>query len=501
MENPALVAIDLGAESCRVSLLRWSRQAPEVRVVHRFANAPVERRGSLYWDLERIVRGVEKGLRLCAELAGSRKIAAIGIDGWAVDYVRLKPDGRPVGAPFCYRDERTVEAAKRVHEIISLERLYGLTGIQFLRLNTIYQLYADGMAGIDQSAPWLNLPEYLTHRLGGERVAEYTNATHTGLVEAATKQWCNEIFSALALDPAAAPRLVTPGTRVGRVSGALAQMPAFRDTSLIVPACHDTASAIAGIPAEGNNWAFISSGTWSLVGTVLERPCATKEAREKNFTNLGGAGGKICFLKNVNGMWILRQCLDEWRAAGHRWTIQELVHECAELGEPDHLLDVDDPELLLVGNMPERINAQRKRAGLAPLRGDRSGIVDTTNVILHSLAARYAAILGDVVAITGKKIKRLYIVGGGSKNTVLNRLTAERSGLEVVPGCAESATVGNFAIQLAAVEESSGAGASQEAVSRWASLLASSPSAFAVSKARRVTESSGYNAAKRGMGK
>jgi rhamnulokinase len=484
-----MVAIDLGAESCRVSLLRWTRQTPESRVVHRFANGPVQRGRAVHWDLEKIVRGIEKGLRLCAELAGSQKIASIAVDGWAVDYVRLRPDGKPVADPFCYRDERTVEAAKRVHEIVPLERLYRLTGIQFLPLNTIYQLYADGMAGIDQGTPWVNLPEYITHRLGGDRVAEYTNATHTGLVDASTKQWNKEIFSALGLDLAAAPPIVTPGTRVGRLSGPLAKLPAFRETSLIVPACHDTASAIAGIPAEGKNWAFISSGTWSLVGTVLDKPCATEAARAKNFTNLGGAGGKICFLKNVNGMWIVRQCLEEWQAKGHRWTIEELVHECAQTLEPDHLLDVDDPELLLVGNMTARINAQRKRAGVAPLRGDRAGIIATTNVILHSLAARYAEILKDVAAITGKKIEKLYIVGGGSKNTVLNDLTAQRSGLEVIPGSPESTTVGNFAIQLAALEQDSAADVSHEEVSRWAAMLASSAPAFAVSKARRAAPS------------
>jgi rhamnulokinase len=469
-------------------------------VVHRFANGPVSRGKSLHWNIESIVRGVGKGLRLCADLVGNRTIAAIGVDGWAVDYARLRSDGRPVSDPFCYRDERNVEAAERVHKIGPLEQLYRLTGIQFLRFNTIYQLYADGIAGIKQTTPWVNLPEYLTMRLGGERVAEYTNATHTGLVDAKTRQWSREIFDALGFDLAAAPRLVAPGTVAGQVSGELARIPALRGTSLIAPACHDTASAIAGIPAEGNDWAFISSGTWSLVGTVLDKPCATEEARQKNFTNLGGAGGKTCFLKNVNGMWIVRQCLDEWQAHGHRWTVEELVHECAELGEPDHLLDVDDPELLLVGNMTARINAQRARAAVAPLRGDRAGIVETTNVILHSLAARYAAILNDVAAITGKKIRRLYIVGGGSKNAVLNRLTAQRSGLEVVPGCAESTTVGNFAIQLAALEGDGAVGVRHESVSRWAAVLASTAPAFAVGKARRDTASLA-DITKRGTGR
>jgi rhamnulokinase len=450
-KSPVLVAIDLGAESCRVSLLRWFDGSPVVQLIHRFPNAPVADGSSLRWDVEAIVSGLEHGLRLCAEVA-SGPIAAIGVDGWAVDYARLGPDGNPIAQLFCYRDERTVEAECAVHQVIPPDRLYELTGIQLLRLNTLYQLYADGKSGISPDVPWVNLPEYITYRLGGTRVAEYTNATHTGLVSLGKHEWCRDIFAATGLDIVAAPPIVSTGTTVGRLQRPLAELPAFRDTRLIVPATHDTASAVAGIPAEGDNWAFISSGTWSLVGTLLDKPCVTALARQKNFTNLGGAGGKICFLKNVNGMWLLRQCLDHWDSLGYRGTIDALVRVCAELPAPDFLLDVDDPDLLLPGDMPGKINAQRRRAGYRPLPADCDAIPAVANTIFHSLAARYAGVLQDIKAITGKSIDRLYVVGGGSRNALLNRLTSGRTGLELRTGAPESATIGNFAIQMAALD-------------------------------------------------
>jgi len=308
--KPVLVAVDLGAESCRVSLLRWIDGPPEIRLVHRFANSATNRGNGLHWGIAAICEGVEEGLRTCAQLAPDG-IDAIGVDGWAVDYVRLGPGGQPVADPFCYRDERNVAALTQVHSRIAPERLYQLTGAQIITLNTLYQLSADRHE--DQNLPWLNLPEFLLHRLGGRRVSEYTNATHTQLLNVQDHSWSAEIFEAAGLDISAAPPLVKPGTDLGQLKGTLASLPAFRNTRLIAPACHDTASAIAGIPAQGDDWAFISSGTWSLVGCVLDSACVSEAARNANFSNQGGVGGKIYFLKNVNGMWLLRQCMEHWR--------------------------------------------------------------------------------------------------------------------------------------------------------------------------------------------
>lgn len=470
----ALVAVDLGAQSCRVSLLRWDSDGKaNIQVARRFPNGPVTSDRGLRWDIEKIFDGVVEGLRACASLA-PEGVASIAVDGWAVDYVRVRQHGQARENPFCYRDLRTEAAEEKVHAILAPPILYALTGIQILRINTLYQLYADKLAGADLHAPWLLLPEYITYRLGGRSVAEYTNATHTALVQLGTHHWCAEIFNELGLDLAAAPEIVSSGTIVGSLQGELAQLPAFRETKLIAAATHDTAAAIAAIPANGDDWAFISSGTWSLVGTVLDNPCVNDAARDLNFTNLGGAGGKICFLKNVNGMWLLRQCMDEWEKAGHHVAIPQLIAACAALPAPPALINVDDPGLMLPGDTLKKISAQLAQAGHATVGLDSTEIPQVANLIFHSLAARYAEVLSSIQQVTGKKLRRLLIVGGGNQNHYLNRLTAERTGLQVVLGATESTTIGNFAIQLAALDGqwNPANGVSLESVARYAAQLA-----------------------------
>jgi rhamnulokinase len=473
-DERALIAVDLGAESCRVSLLRWVAGRPEITLVHRFANAPREVVGGLRWDLEMIEAGLDDGLRQCAVIA-KEGVRSIAVDGWAVDYVRVDADGKALGDPFCYRDERTIKAERAVHRKIRPERLRDLTGVQLMRINTLYQLYADAMQGLPEGRQWLNLPEYILSRWGGARVAEHTNASHTEMMELYQRQWCREIFHAANLDLAGAAKLVPPGTEVGRLSGPLADIPALRDAILIAPACHDTASAVAGIPATGNDWAYISSGTWSLVGTVLEQPRNGEAAAQENFTNLGAVGGKICFHQNVNGMWLIRQCIEQWDADGLEWTASELVKAAEKIARPHGLLDVDDPDLLLAGRMPQRINAQRVRKGLQALGESPDNAPEFASLIFHSLAARYARVLDRVAFHTGKKLKRLFVVGGASQNKYLNALTKEATGLELLRGAAESATVGNLAVQMAVLEGSRDAitGANAEQVSRWAGLFVS----------------------------
>ncbi len=394
-----------------------------------------------------------------------------------MDYARLDSKGDLAALPFCYRDPRTEQSEIEVHRILSSSQIYSLTGIQILRLNTLYQLYADKIAGFDPRSPWLNLPEFITYRLCGKRVSEYTNATHTALVARGTHSWCEEIFQKLGLEISAAPEIVRSGTILGPVVTDLAKLPEFHETKIIAPACHDTASAIAAIPATGDDWAFISSGTWSLVGTLLDAPCVTAEAQSLNFTNLGGVGGKICFLKNVNGMWLLQQCIEEWQQRGIKWSLQDLISHCALLPAPSALINVDDPPLMLPGNMLARINSQLTRAGRPTFQSDRNSAIALANTIFHSMAARYAEVLAGISKITGKKLKRLFIAGGGNQNTLLNRLTAQRTGLEVILGSVESSTIGNFAIQLAACANNAGAnsGVYPNSVAKWAAQLSAIP--------------------------
>ena len=465
-DGRALVAIDLGAESCRVSLLRWLPEGSRIQLVHRFANHAVERADGLRWDLGCILDGLYTGLRQCAEIA-TEGVRSIAVDGWAVDYVRLNASGMAIADPFCYRDERTVAAEPKLYERLPAERMREITGLQLLRINTVYQMFVDDVEQKKRS--WLNLPEYVLHRLGGDAVSERTNATHTQMV-GLDGEWSQEIFEAIGQSLAEAPPIVPPGTDIGVVQGELALLPAFANTRLIAPACHDTASAIAAIPDPGDDWAYISSGTWSLVGTQLKAPVNSAEARRENFTNLGGVDGTICFHKNVNGMWLLRQCLESWKERGAALELTELVAAAESFGAREYVLDVDDPDLMLQGHMPERINAQLRKRGLVELSTDAKDAAEMASFLFHSLAARYAHVLRKVVEITGKPLRRLYIMGGGSQNEFLNRLTAKATGLEVRKAGTECSTLGNFAVQLATLEKTG------ETTSRpacvWASRLA-----------------------------
>jgi rhamnulokinase len=462
-DRRALVAIDLGAESCRVSLLRWVEDRPHIELVHRFANQAVEGVDGLHWDLASILSGLDHGLALCAEIA-FEGVRSIAVDGWAVDYVRLDAMGEPIAEPFCYRDERTIVAERALHERISAERMRELTGIQLLRLNTAYQMFADSAKL--RTKRWLNLPEYVLYHLGARAISERTNASHTQML-GLDGDWCSEILACLECPVAAMPELVDPGTDVGQLKGKLATLPAFVNTRLIAPACHDTASAIAAIPDAGDDWAYISSGTWSLVGTQLKVANNSARAREENFTNLSGADRTVCFHKNVNGMWLLRQCLESWTGEGAAIDLPLLIEQASAIAPLGYVLDVDDPDLLLSGRMPQRINAQLHRRNLPELSVHAEDAAAMASFLFHSLAARYTKVLRGVAAITGKRLRRIYIMGGGSQNELLNRLTAQATGLQVCKVGAECSTIGNFAVQLAVLEKSS-----KGATSLWAARLA-----------------------------
>jgi rhamnulokinase len=447
-DRRALVAVDLGAESCRVSLLGWVRDEPRIELLHRVPNGPVECDGKLRWPLERILSGVEEGLRRAAE-AAPEGIRSIAVDGWAVDYVRLGADGLALDAPFCYRDERTVAPKAAVDALISVEELFLRTGAQPLRINTVYQLVADAQAGMDVRTPWILLPEYVLYWLGGRRVAEYTNATHTGLVDIETGDWSRPVLERLGLAIEAAPPIVAAGSFLGRLSGELAALPAFRDTELIAPACHDTASAIAAIGGEMEHTAYIVSGTWSLVGTVVEKPVTSAEALRAGFTNQGAAAGGYCFHSNVNGMWLLKQCLDHWCGEGRTIELTVLVAQAAQVASIPGTVDVDAPSLLLAGEMPARINEELRRAGLDEVEDVPGNEPIFARVIFSSLARRYAQVLHNLESLTARSFQRITILGGGSRNALLRRLTEESTGLPVIIGEAEGSTLGNFAVQLA----------------------------------------------------
>jgi len=467
-QAPARIAIDLGAESCRVSLLRWIGGSASIEVIHRAPNGPIRRGTTLRWPLDSILAGLEEGLRNAA-LAAPEGIASIGVDSWGVDYVRLAANGSALSEPFCYRDERTVATKKSADLLLKPLQLYERTGALPLRINTAYQLLADAAGGIDPQAPWVTMPEYVLHWLGARRVAEFTHATHTGLVSLKSGDWDAELFSLFGLPLDAAPPIVKAGTIVGRLQGPLASLEAFRCTQLIVPACHDTASAIAGIPTNINSTLYICSGTWSLVGTLIKDPVTTRKAFDARYTNLGAATGELCFHTLVNGMWLLKQCMDSWSAEGRVWEIEDLVAQAATSGYPG-VINVDAEPLLLDSEMPERINHQLWRRRWATIPDVAGNEPVFARVIFESLAARYATALEDLEEMLGRKLDRIHILGGASRNKLLTELTAQRTGLPVEIGEPESSTIGNLAVQLAS-SEAEGGPISPESVRKWAAEL------------------------------
>ncbi|HEV2486686.1 MAG TPA: FGGY family carbohydrate kinase [Terracidiphilus sp.] len=469
MQERARVAIDLGAESCRVSLLSWVGGKPKIEVIHRIPNGPIHRGASLHWPLDKILAGLEDGLRKASQ-AAPEGIASIGVDSWGVDYVRLAPDGSPLREPFCYRDERTVASKEAADLIIPPFEIYQRTGVFPMRLNTVYQLLADLAAGIDPHVPWVMMPEFILHWLGAQRVSEYTQATHTGLVDLKTRDWSPEVFRMLGIPIDAAPPIVHAGTVVGHMRGPLAALDAFRETELIVPACHDTASAIAGIPTNLGSAAYISSGTWSLVGTLTTVPVTTRVAFDSGYTNLGAVTGDLMFHSLINSMWVLKQCMDGWAAQGRAWKIEDIVQQAGACNISTRLLDMDAESLMLDSEMPQRINNELTKAGFEPIPDVAGNEPIFARLIFESLSMRYAAALASLEKMLGRRLSAIHMLGGANRNKLLVQLTEQRTGLPVEIGETESSTIGSLAVQLA----SSDAGGQQirpEAVREWAKTL------------------------------
>jgi len=445
-----VVAVDLGAESGRVVLCRWTGNEGTLEEVHRFPNGTREEAGHLVWDVERLWQEILKGLSIAATKTQGR-IASLGVDGWGVDYVLLDRTGHTVGRAYCYRDARNLPQMERAFEKISKSRIYEITGIQFLPFNTLYQLLAhraEFPAEWERAAFWLTLPEYFQYRLAGVAAAEYTEASTTQLLDVRSRAWSRELAGALDLSLEKFPSLAKPGTRLGKMNRELAQQVGLSNVQVISPACHDTGSAVAGIPFPHDGLAFISSGTWSLVGTVLPEPIVTEQGLEKNFTNEGGVAGSVRFLKNVIGLWLIQECLREWNAAGLPLTAAELSEQCAGISPEGPFFIADETTYLAPGNMAARINEGLRAQGFE----GETRPAELAAIIFRSLARRYAEVIAELGTISGKKIERIVIVGGGVRNETLNQLTQQLTGYEILRGPSEATAAGNAAVQIAALE-------------------------------------------------
>jgi rhamnulokinase len=438
------LAFDLGAESGRAVLAHLRSGILTTEEVHRFANEPVECGGSLHWDVPRLWLEIRKSL---ARL-GDVKLAGIGVDAWGVDYALLGENGELLENPYHYRDRRTDGVMDEVLRLISREEIYQATGIQFMPINTLYQLFAAVRrtpAIVQAARHLLTIPDLLNYWLTGTVACEYTNATTTQMIDPLKRQWATSLMERLNLPVQLPATLVEPGSTLGALRPDIAGHSSFAGTSVIAPACHDTGSAVAAISARDGT-AFLSSGTWSLLGTELDSPVITPESLRMNFTNEGGVNRTTRLLKNVMGLWMLRGCRQSWAAAGHRYEYQELMELASRETSFHVLMDPDDESFLHPPDMPAAIDQFCARTHQPTPQGQRAYV----QTIFESLAFKYRVVLRNLEQVTGKHIDQIRIIGGGSKNRVLNQLTADATGRRVLAGPAEATALGNVAIQILA---------------------------------------------------
>jgi len=445
MAEPLYIAVDLGAGSGRVFLAGLDSDAMLLQQVHRFQYPPVESDGHLRWDLQRIFEQIKDGLRAAGAraLELGRKIQSVGVDSWGVDYGLIDAAGSLVESPVCYRDPRTRDAMEQVFARVSREEIFERTGIQFMPFNTLFQLFVHAQQGINKDARSLLLiPDVINFFLTGNRVTEFTNATTTQMINARTGQWDGELLNRLNLPLNLLPDIIAAGTNVGQIRAELATELAIDPVAVVAPATHDTGSAIAGAPLQ-KGWAYISSGTWSLVGVERDDVLIDEEVARYNLTNEGGAFGTIRFLKNVMGLWILESCRKEWKERGVDIDFEVLLRDVAATREYQAFLFPDDQRFFNPGSMLEVVRSQLNETGQAV--PDEPAAV--AKVILDSLAFRYASVVRRIEALTKQKIEGIQIIGGGSQNSYLNQATANATGLSVMAGPVEATVIGNVLVQ------------------------------------------------------
>lgn len=446
------IAVDLGASSGRVIV----GDLEGIEVISRFASKSVQVKDTIYWDILAIFQEIKNGLKTAFEQYGD-EIAGIGIDTWGVDYALLDEKGELMGNPVHYRDARTDGMMEEFFKIIPAEEVYGETGIQFMQLNTLFQLFAEGRNNpgrLARAAHYLSVPDLLNYWLTGVMKNEFSHATTTQLYNPAKRAWSKKLIEAAGVNPAIFGEVVEPGCILGPLLPELAQeLGAPETVRVIAPACHDTASAVAAIPSvDGKDYAYLSSGTWSLLGIESDKPIITPESFKVNFTNEGGFGGRITFLKNIMGLWILQECKAAWDEAGEilegkplDWYSLARAAENAPASEAR--IDVNDPLFLkpssTAGSMPDRVRRYCADAGCrCP-----EGVGEIARCVYSSLADIYASTLVQLEEVSGRKSEALYIIGGGCQNEFLNRLTAAAAGRPLFAGPAEATAIGNILIQ------------------------------------------------------
>jgi rhamnulokinase len=439
------LAFDLGAESGRAMSGRLRAGVLDLAEVCRFANEPVRVDGSLFWDVAHLWLHVQRALEQTA--AAATRIDSIGVDAWGCDYGLLGENGELLGNPYHYRDTRTDGVMESVFTHVPRARIYDVTGIQFLTFNTLYQLVAAARATprlLEAANQFGTVPDIFNYWLTGELRAEYTNATTTQMIDTRRRDWAVDLLKEVGLPLRLLPPIVEAGAMLGPLQRSACA--ALAGTPVVAPACHDTGSAVASVPARDGR-AFLSSGTWSLLGTEVPQPIITARALDGNFTNEGGVAGTTRLLKNIGGLWLLQACRRAWAQHGQVHAYEDLVAAAAD----DRLafaslFNPDDPTFFHPDDMPGAIAAYCRRTG----QPQPSGPAAFTRAIFESLAFKYRFVLDALQDLTGTRITEVQIVGGGSRNRLLNQFTADATGRSVLAGPVEATALGNIAMQMVA---------------------------------------------------
>lgn len=439
-------AIDLGASSGRVVVGEVAAGGLDIAEVHRFWNGPVRAPEGYRWDLLYLWREILTGLRQAAEQG---PLVSIGIDSWAIDYGLLDHDGILLGNPWHHRDGRTSGLAERLDARIPADELYAINGLQRLPFTTLYQVMASRASSMWVAVDQLLLiPDLLTLWLTGRRGAERTNASTTGLLDATTGTWSQRVLDAIDAPASLLPELRDPGDVVGPLLPTVQQATGLGPDVLVTcVGSHDTASAVVGVPADDRaSWAFIACGTWALAGVEIDAPVLSEQSRSANFTNEVGVDGTVRYLRNVMGLWVLSETQRTWEAQGRGVGLVDLLTQAESLPPGGPVIDIDDPSLLAPGDMQSRIEALCRAGGLRV--PDSPGA--TVRCILDSLAAAFARTVAEAARVSGTDVDVIHLVGGGSQNRLLCRLTAQASGLPVFAGPVEATALGNVLVQARA---------------------------------------------------
>ncbi|WP_405374150.1 MULTISPECIES: rhamnulokinase family protein [unclassified Microbacterium] len=440
----AVAAVDLGATSGRVIVGQVGPDRLDTITVARFTNDPVALPDGLHWNLVGMYGSVLSGLR--EAFRGDPDIASIGVDSWAVDY-GLVSKGRLLGEPFHYRDERTARGVEAVHERMPHRELFARNGLQFLPFNTLYQFAAEEGDLLQLADHALLIPDLIGFWLTGQARTERTNASTTGLLRADTGEWDAEVIEALGLRAGILAPLIAPGDTLGQVGADVAATLGLRSrTAVTAVGSHDTASAVVAVPMASRDAAYISCGTWGLVGVEVERPVLTDAAREAKFTNEGGVDGRIRLLRNVMGLWILSEAVRGWQREGHPIDLPTLLDAAEEVQAPVPVFDVDDARFLPPGDMPSRIAAWCDEHGVAAPRTR----AEFARSIIESLAQAFADAALEAGRVGGVDVDVIHVVGGGALNELLCQRTADRAGVPVLAGPVEATALGNILVQARA---------------------------------------------------